>query len=215
LPKMDLFKKKPTMKEQIKTNDRELRKVDRDVERDRNKLEREEKKLELEIKKAAKAGNKQATTVLAKQLIQMRKQKTRTFTVQSQIRGAKNQAHAMGANAKLAETMGQTTKVMGQMNKIVDPQAVAKTMQEFEMANAKMEMTEETMNEALDDILADSDDEEEEQAIVNQVLDEIGIEITNKVSDAPSAPKGKIKTAAAATSNEDKEIEAMLAQLKA
>ena len=39
---------------------------------------------------------------------------------------------------------GQTTKVMGQMNKIVDPQAVAKTMQEFEMANAKMEMTEET-----------------------------------------------------------------------
>ena len=30
------------------------------------------------------------------------------------------------------------------MNKIVDPQAVAKTMQEFEMANAKMEMTEET-----------------------------------------------------------------------
>ena len=37
------------------------------------------------------------------------------------------------------------------------------------------------MNEALDDILADSDDEEEEQAIVNQVLDEIGIEITNKV----------------------------------
>ena len=58
--------------------------------------------------------------------------------------GAKNQAHAMGANAKLAETMGQTTKVMGQMNKIVDPQQVAKTMQEFEMASAKMEMTEET-----------------------------------------------------------------------
>ena len=31
-----------------------------------DKLESEEKKLELEIKKAAKAGSKQATTVLAK-----------------------------------------------------------------------------------------------------------------------------------------------------
>ena len=31
-----------------------------------DKLDREEKKLELEIKKAAKAGNKQATTVLTK-----------------------------------------------------------------------------------------------------------------------------------------------------
>ena len=60
------------------------------------------------------------------------------------IRGAKNQAHTMGANVKLAETMGQTTKVMGQMNKLVDPQKVAKTMHDFEMANAKMEMTEET-----------------------------------------------------------------------
>lgn len=37
------------------------------------------------------------------------------------------------------------------------------------------------MNDALDDILADSDDEEEENAIVNKVLDEIGIEISGKV----------------------------------
>merc|ERR1712227_934186 len=152
----------------------------------------------MEIKKAVKAGNKQATTVLAKQLVQMRKQK--------------NQAYTMGANVKLAETMGQTTKVMGQMNKLVDPQKVAKTMHDFEMANAKMEMTEETMNEALDDVLADSDDEDEEQAVINQVLDEIGIEITSKVSNAPTAPKGTLKTTA--TSDEDKEIEAMLAQLK-
>ena len=37
------------------------------------------------------------------------------------------------------------------------------------------------MNDALDDILADSDDEAEENAIVSQVLDEIGIEISGKV----------------------------------
>merc|ERR1712141_897866 len=206
--KMDLFKKKPTVQQQVKTNERELRKVDRDVERDRRGLEREEKKLEMEIKKAAKQGNKQVATVLAKQLIQMRKQKTRTYVVQSQIRGANSQSKMMGANVKLAETMGQTTKVMGQMNKIVDPQKLAKTMQEFEM-------TEETMNDALDDILTESGDEEEEQAVISQVLDEIGIEIAAKVSDAPSAPKNKVGTKTATLSPEDKEIEAMLAQLKA
>ena len=110
----------------------------------------------------------------------------------------------MGANVKLAETMGQTTKVMGQMNKMVNPQQVAKTMQEFEMANAKMEMTEETsntyihflnliiklidciiVNDALDDILAESGDEDEEQAVIDQVLDEIGIEKIAKVSEGP------------------------------
>ena len=53
--------------------------MNRDVERDRRELERDEKKIEMEIKKAAKAGNKQACTVLAKQLVQLRKQKTRTY----------------------------------------------------------------------------------------------------------------------------------------
>ena len=38
------------------------------------------------------------------------------------------------------------------------------------------------MNDALDDILADSDDEAEEESIANQVLDEIGIEISGKVT---------------------------------
>ena len=105
------------------------------------------------------------------------------------------------------------------------------------------------MNDALDDILADSDDESEEQAVIDKVLDEIGIEISGKVNifvilknririllylhrymrlilddlfiffqlaDAPSAHAGTIgdKSKAKAT-DEDKEIEAMLAQLKA
>ena len=50
----------------------------------------------------------------------------------------------MAANVKLAEAMGETSKTMGQMNKAMDPAKIAKTMNDFEMANAKMEMTEET-----------------------------------------------------------------------
>lgn len=37
------------------------------------------------------------------------------------------------------------------------------------------------VNDTLDDIFDGSDDEEESQDIVNQVLDEIGIEISGKV----------------------------------
>lgn len=39
------------------------------------------------------------------------------------------------------------------------------------------------MNDTLDDLFEDSGDEEESQDIVNQVLDEIGIEITGKVRE--------------------------------
>jgi len=37
------------------------------------------------------------------------------------------------------------------------------------------------VNDSLDDILGESGDEEEEDAVVSQVLDEIGIEISGKV----------------------------------
>merc|ERR1711915_236284 len=100
------------------------------------------------------------------------------------VQAASSTAKAMGANVKLSEAMGTTAKTMGEMNKMMNPAQVQKTMQDFSIASTKMEMTEEMMNEGLDDILADSDDEAEEDAIVNQVLDEIGIEISGKIISA-------------------------------
>lgn len=90
------------------------------------------------------------------------------------------------------------------------------------------------VNETLDDMLEDSDDEEETNGIVNKVLDEIGIEISGKVcpivirrncsypfhwiphfpyfqmSDAPSA----VNDSLGASKFSEKEIEAQLAKLR-
>nr|ACO10281.1 Charged multivesicular body protein 2b [Caligus rogercresseyi] len=211
-----LFGRKKTMKEQIRDNDRDLRKANRDIERDRNKLEMEEKKLEAEIKKAAKSGNKQVCTILAKQLVNIRKQKNRTFVASSQISAAGYAAKGTASNFKIAEAMGETSKTMGQMNKVMDPRKLAGTMRDFTVANEKMNMTEEIMNDAFDDILGESDDESEEQGVINQVLDEIGIEISDKLINAPSTSKGAIGEPAkkVSSSKEDREIEAMLAELK-
>merc|ERR1711936_1413760 len=151
------------------------------------------KKLEMEIKKAAKMGNKQAATVLAKQLINVRKQKTRTYSATSKVQAVGSASKAMGANVKLAETMKTTTQTMGNMNKLMNPEQVAKNMQEFDMANTKMGMTEELMNDALDDIMTESGDEEEQDAIVAQVLDKIGIEMSGKVNAAPTAARGTLE----------------------
>ena len=140
---------------------------------------------------------------------------------------------------KMSQAMAETSKTMTNMNKLMNPQQVAKTMQEFDVANTKMGMTEEMMNDALDDMLTESGDEEEGDAIVNQVLDEIGIEISDKVMlesivqrslkvpyvitnypcqmhSAPSAAKGTLAAETISKKNKDAddEIERMLAQLK-
>lgn len=87
----------------------------------------------------------------------------------------------MGANVKLAGAMTTATQSLTAMNKVMQPEKLNATLQEFGKASAKMDMTEEMMNDALDDILNESGDEEEQDSIVQQVLDEIGIDISSKV----------------------------------
>lgn len=87
-------------------------------------------------------------------------------------------------------------------------------MQNFQKENMKMEMTEEMINDTLDDIFDASDDEEESQDIVNQVLDEIGIEISGKMAHAPSADKGLPSAASSKKSTiSDEDIERQLKAL--
>ena len=55
-------------------------------------------------------------------------------------------------------------------------------MMEFEKQSEIMEMKEEMMNDAIDDAMCDEDDEEEGEAIVSQVLDELGLQIGDQLS---------------------------------
>ncbi|KAJ2949105.1 hypothetical protein O0L34_g6044 [Tuta absoluta] len=208
---MNFFRKTPTVKEQQRANDRELRKAGRELDRDKAQLEREEKKLEMEIKKMAKEGNNEGCKILAKQLVQLRKQKTRIYSANSKISSVQIQNKAMGANVAIANAMGTTAKTMGNMNKVMNPHQIAKDMEAFKQANAKMDMTDEMISDTLDDIMDESGDEEETEGIVSQVLDEIGIEISGKMAGAPSVARSKLGES---TADADKDLMAQLAKLK-
>ena len=78
--------------------------------------------------------------------------------------------------------MGKTTKTMQAINKTMDPQKVAKTMQvnfvkfcqillnfqQFERENMKMGMSEELMNDAIEAAFEGSDEEEETNAVIDK-----------------------------------------------
>nr|XP_046217064.1 charged multivesicular body protein 2b [Oncorhynchus gorbuscha] len=181
-----LFKKK-TVDDIIKEQTKELRGTQRQITRDRAALEKQEKQMEMEIKKMAKSGNREACKILAKQLVQLRKQKNRTYAVSSKVTSMSTQTKVMNSQMKMAGAMSATAKTMQVVNKKMDPQKTLQTMQDFQKENMKMGMTEDMINDTLDEIFDESGDEEESQDIVNQVLDEIGIEISGKMVRAPAA----------------------------
>jgi charged multivesicular body protein 2B len=66
----------------------------------------------------------------------------------------------------------------------------------------------------LDDILTESGDEEEGDKVVQQVLDEIGIEISGKMAAAPAPHRGKLGDSSKSQLPTNEELEAHLAKLK-
>ncbi|KAK1788856.1 hypothetical protein P4O66_014849 [Electrophorus voltai] len=208
----------------IKEQSKELRGTQRQITRDRAALEKQEKQMEMEIKKMAKTGNREACKILAKQLVQLRKQKNRTYAVSSKVTSMSTQTKVMNSQMKMAGAMSTTAKTMQAVNKKMDPKKTLQTMQDFQKENLKMGMTEDMMipdidftssvNDTLDEIFEESGDEEESQDIVNQVLDEIGIEISGKMVRAPSAGKSLLSASRAkAATISDEDIERQLKAL--
>lgn len=72
---------------------------------------------------------------------------------------------------------------MKSMNRGLNLPQIQRIMNEFERESATMDMKEEMMNDAVDDVMDDDleDEEEESDKILKQVLDEIGIGISQQV----------------------------------
>lgn len=126
----------------------------------------------------------------------------------------------------MSSAMQGTTKAMKSMAKSMNLPRLNGIMMEFTKENEKLESQQEMIGDTLDDAMADDQDEEEEDKIVNQVLDEIGIDLTGNVPEAPqqqkvAAPvKSQAKTAMPTTTlpgSDDaavNELEARLNNLK-
>jgi charged multivesicular body protein 2A len=185
---MDLLFNRKTPQQLLKQNQRALTKAQRDLDRERGKLEQQEKKLILDIKKSAKQGQMVGSLiqgpckVMALDLVRTRRYIQKFYQTRTQVQAISLQIQTFSSNQQMSDSMKGVTKALKSMNKGVNLPQIQKIMMEFEKESAVMEMKEETMNDALDDAMGDEDDEEESDAIVNQVLDEIGIDLNNKLS---------------------------------
>ncbi|CAL5346509.1 unnamed protein product [Camellia sinensis] len=197
---MNIFKKKTSPKDALRTSKREMSVATRGIEREIASLQMEEKKLVAEIKKTAKTGNEAslssfldvtqaATRILARQLVRLRQQITNLQGSRAQIRGVATHTQALYASTSISTGMKGATKAMVAMNKQMAPAKQAKVIREFQKQSAQMDMTIEMMSESIDETLDKDEAEEETEELTNQVLDEIGVDIASQLS---SAPKGRI-----------------------
>jgi len=212
------FGKRITPAERLRKHQRSLEKTQRELDRERVKLENQEKKLIQEIKKSAKNGQMGACKIQAKDLVRTRRYIEKFYSMRTQLQAISLRIQVCDAkgsvrcgytylllqtvrtNEQMMQAMKGATGVLGNMNRSMNLPALQRIAMEFEKENDIMDQRQEMMDDAIDDVTG-LEDEAEGEEVVEQVLEEIGIDLKNAMGETPSGlqsttvPEGRVAQA--------------------
>lgn len=159
----------------------------RDLDRERAKMEQQEKKVIADIKKLAKDNQMDAVKIMAKDLVRTRRQVRKFMLMKANIQAVSLKIQTLKSQNTMAQAMKGVSKAMANMNRQMNLPQIQQILHEFEKQSEIMDMKEEMINDVIDDAMEDEGDEEESDAVVAQVLDELGLQLTDQLSGLPQA----------------------------
>ncbi|AFZ79643.1 flavoprotein domain containing protein [Theileria equi strain WA] len=183
--------------EKLRENKRQINRTIRELDRQRMAAEREEQVTISKLKNEAKMGRTKNVKIMAKDIVRNRKLASHYYHMKSQMVGILSQLQSAHSTNMLAANLKNVNKLMAQVSSKTNAVEFQKIMQginrESEILNLKMDM----MSEAVDDslmgitplyvvhfIITDPEGTEEEELIVSQILEELGIDATATLNTA-------------------------------
>merc|ERR1711939_435583 len=213
------FGKRMTPAERLRKHQRALEKTQRELDRERVKLENQEKKLVADIKKSAKNGQTGPLRIQAKDLVRTRRYIQKFYQMRTQLQAISLRIQTVRSNEQMMQSMKGATSLLGSMNRQMNLPALQRIAMEFEKENDIMDQRQEMMDDAIDDVTG-LEDEEEGEEVVNQVLDEIGVDLNQALGETPSGlqkqavPEGRVAQAIGGGGEDDDDLQARLDSLR-
>jgi charged multivesicular body protein 2A len=181
-----LFGRKVSPEEQIKEHKRTIDRAIRELDRERSRLEMQERKLVADIKKMAAQNQMGAVKIMAKDLVRTRHYVQRFMKMRAQMQAVGLRIQTVKSTQAMTSCMAGAAHAMTRMNQQLNIPALQKTLMEFERSSELMDAKEEMVSDAVDDIFAEADDEQQEEEVVSQVLASIGINFQETLHEAPT-----------------------------
>lgn len=175
------------IKEVVRENQRAIKKAIRDMDKEIRTLQGNVKKLEGDIKKNAKQGNMSTVKIMAKDLVRQRKFTTRFIEMKAHLTAVSLKMQTIKSHEAMASAMKGVTKSLAMMNKQFNMPVMTKIMQDFMRENEMADLTQEMIGDTIDDAMEEEGSAEEEDKIVNQILDELGINAGEEIAKAGTA----------------------------
>ncbi|KAB0790132.1 hypothetical protein PPYR_07892 [Photinus pyralis] len=215
---MGLFGKTPERnpKELVNEWSHKLRKENSQLDRQIRAIQREEEKVKRSLKEAAKKNDREACTILAKEVLRARKAITKIYTSKAHLNSVQLQMKNQLATLRVAGSLSKSTEVMQAMQRLIRIPEVAHTMQELSKEMMKAGIIEEMIDETMDAMEEDSQEmEEAAQTEVDKVLWEL---TEGKLGEAPAPPVTEAKKQVVDVPDEEEneeELEDMQSRLAA
>ncbi|KAI6370948.1 hypothetical protein MCOR25_004080 [Pyricularia grisea] len=178
------FGKRMTPAERLRKNQRLLDKAIRELDQQRVKLEKQEKTLVTQIKQSAQKNQMGACKIQAKDLVRTRRYIEKFYGMRSQLQQISLRLQTHRTNEQMMQAMKGATMALGSMNRTMNLPSLQRIAAEFERENDIMEQRQELMDDAVDDAM-DVGVEEEGDELVEQVLEEIGVDLKNSLGETP------------------------------
>jgi len=208
--------KKPDPKEMVRKWQATLRAEQRKIDRSVREIQLEEQKAKKAALEAARRGDTSAARSLAKEIVHSRRAVGRLYVQKAQMISVGNALAGQMAMVRVAGTLQRSTEVMSMVGKMVRLPEIGATMAGMQREMARAGLVDEVIGEALDDALGGPEEEEEADAEVERVLEEVA---RGAVAAAPAAPRrapaAAAARAAAAPAEEEEEDAEELGELQA
>ena len=91
--------------------------------------------------------------VMAKDLVRTRRYVSKFYSMRTQLQAISLRIQAMRSNQQMAEAMRGATRAMGQMSRTMNVPAMQRILLEFERESSAMDLKEEMMSDAVDDVM--------------------------------------------------------------
>lgn len=160
-------------------------------------LKREEAKLTADIRSAAAAGSAASLRILAQNMVRLRGNIQRLQVTRAGLQGVGSSLAATAATATMAGSLQNAGAAMQKMGARVDPASTQHQMQQF---SYQQDAAQSMIDDALDTALDGEDIEEGTQDVMQQLMDDIGVELTATLGSVPATRPQATQQAAAVVS---------------
>lgn len=186
-----VFGEKKTQKEILREYKRGIQKTKKELEKERANMNKEEKKFISDVKKYGKLNQLDIVRLKIKDVVRARTYQKKFIRMESQLDSISLQLTVLSTNHEMMTCLARISRIMKGINTKMSIPDMQKVVMQFEKESYNMKIKEEFMNDSLDDMNKDDGSEDEEKIVMQQIMDELGLDLTGKLT---SPPLKKIET---------------------